>query len=591
MGQKKNTKKVEVVVAEEVNIPRPRLTKLIIKNFRSIGNDGVEIDLDEIVVLVGPNNVGKSSILRAYELVMLGDNKAAMLTIEDFPNRQTHHHPQIELHTIVFDNSPGKNWIIEENGEKIVKEKWTWDSPNAKPIRVGWIANENRWANNDDKEKMPWGAANIAKSKRPEPHRVSAFDSPEEQSKEIIKLLKSFLTEKVKEITEPGKEETEEQKEYNELLKSVKKLQNKIVEKSQDEIEEIEKSLTELIDKVFPGYSIKFDAKPENELDKAINWFKDQPDLLMGPENGYQSTIERQGSGARRTLLWTALRMISEHKAKDGKPHLLLIDEPEICLHPSATRNAREVLYDLPKSGNWQVMLTTHSPVFIDVSKDNTTIIRVNKSEQGEINATTIYRPSKVKLTEDDRLNLKLMNIYDPYFAEFFFGGRTIVVEGDTEYSAFNYVKSVSNGLDDLHIIRARGKASVATVVKILNQFGVNYAVLHDSDTPKAHRKDGTEMTNPAWSNNQKILDAVNEKTDGVSVRLVASIGNFEQAYLKDKLNDSKPYSALNEMTKEKGAYDKISTLLKALVDFEQDLPEGALEWEKIDDLIKEFED
>ncbi|BFP41170.1 hypothetical protein FGF1_20150 [Flavobacteriaceae bacterium GF1] len=575
--------------AEELGPKKPRLKKLIIKNFRSIGEEGVEIDLDEIVVLVGPNNVGKSSILRAYELVMLGDNKAAMLTIEDFPNRQTINHPIIELYTVVYDNSPGEKWIIDDNGEKLVKERWTWNSPNVRPIRFGWLARENRWATSEDKQKVPWGAANIAKSKRPEPHRVSAFDSPEEQGKEIVKLLKSYLTDKVKEFTADGEEETDEQLEYKQLIKSVKKLQNKIVEKSQNEIEEIEKDLTELISKVFPGYSIKFDAKPENEIDKAITWFKEQPDLLMGPKSGYQSTIDRQGSGARRTLLWTALRLISEHKAKEGKPHLLLIDEPEICLHPNATRAAREVLYDLPKAGNWQVMLTTHSPIFIDISKDNTTIIRVQKSDGGRVRATTIYRPDKANLTEDDRLNLKLMNIYDPYFAEFFFGGRTIIVEGDTEYSAFNYVKSVNDSLNDIHIIRARGKASIVTVIKILNQFGVNYSVLHDTDKPKAVRKDGSEITNPAWTNNKKILSAVNEKDSSVTIRLVASKGSFEDAYLDSQLSGDKPYNALNEMVKQESSFKEISTLLDALINFEKDLPGGAIEWSSISDLEKLF--
>ena len=36
----------------------------------------------------------------------------------------------------------------------------------------------------------------------------------------------------------------------------------------------------------------------------------------MGPEGEYLSTVERQGSGARRTLLWTALKFISENNQK-----------------------------------------------------------------------------------------------------------------------------------------------------------------------------------------------------------------------------------------------------------------------------------
>ena len=55
---------------QELALESSKLKKLIIKNFRCIGNTPVEIELNDIVVLVGPNNVGKSTILRAYEVVM-----------------------------------------------------------------------------------------------------------------------------------------------------------------------------------------------------------------------------------------------------------------------------------------------------------------------------------------------------------------------------------------------------------------------------------------------------------------------------------------------------------------------------------------
>lgn len=45
--------KKSIGTEEEImlTMPRPRLTKLIVKNFRCIGQKGVEIDLDEIVIL------------------------------------------------------------------------------------------------------------------------------------------------------------------------------------------------------------------------------------------------------------------------------------------------------------------------------------------------------------------------------------------------------------------------------------------------------------------------------------------------------------------------------------------------------------
>jgi putative ATP-dependent endonuclease of OLD family len=55
-----------------------------------------------------------------------------------------------------------------------------------------------------------------------------------------------------------------------------------------------------------------------------------------------------------------------------------------------AIANARDVLYSLPENNNWQIMIATHSPNFIDLSKDHTTVIRVEKSLNNDIEASTL---------------------------------------------------------------------------------------------------------------------------------------------------------------------------------------------------------
>jgi putative ATP-dependent endonuclease of OLD family len=581
----KTKKIVEAPVAlmsDNPEVPKPRLTKLLIKNFRCIGSTPVNIDLDEIVVLVGANNVGKSSILKAYEVAMSQGSAKANLKLDDFPNNKIDpdNLPEIELHTIVYDNSPGEQWITNLlNEERLVKERWTWKGEGA-PIRQGWNAQLNSWS-----DQVPWGAPNVANSRRPEPHRVDAFDSPEVQADEIKKLLMNALNERVKNLKTANQEE--EENEYHKLLNKVKELQMKIVLEAQGQIDKVNKELSDLINKVFPNYKIDFDAKPEDNLDKTINLFKSDPQLLMGPEGGYFGSVDKQGSGARRTLLWTALKFISENnqKGKDlatVRPHLLLIDEPEICLHPNAIRDACNVLYDLPTSGNWQVMVTTHSPVFIDFSRDNTTIVRVERKENGTIQGTTVFRPDKVQLSEDDKQNLKLLNHCDPYVAEFFFGGKVIIVEGDTEYTAFNYVKSTKPDMyKDVHIIRARGKATIVSLVKILNHFGSSYSVLHDSDKPLTASGNG----NPAWGNNLKILMEVNSKPVGAETRLIASLPNFEEAYFHEEIKSEKPYNALRTISNDINKFGKIEKLLKALIDHTSELPENCVEWTSIEDL------
>jgi putative ATP-dependent endonuclease of OLD family len=578
------------LISDDPAIQKPRLIKLIVKNFRCIGTTPVSIDLNDIVVLVGANNVGKSSILKAYELAMSQGSNKGKLKIEDFPNNKIDpdNLPEIELHTIVYDNSPGEKWItILPNDERLVKERWIWAN-EGDPKREGWDAEANAWS-----EQVPWGAPNVANSRRPEPHRVDAFDPPEEQATAIKDLLMKAVNDKVKNLKGANQEE---ENEYHQLLAKVKELQKKIVADSQDQIDAVNVELSLQFEKVFPNYKIDFDAKPEDNLDKTINLFKADPQLLMGPVGGYLSTIERQGSGARRTLLWTALKFISENnqKGKDEatvRPHLLLIDEPEICLHPNAIRDACSVLYDLPNSGNWQVMVTTHSPIFIDFSRDNTTIVKVEKNAAGAIQGTTVFRPDTAKLDDDDKRNLKLLNLCDPYVSEFFFGGKVIVVEGDTEYTAFNYIKATKpEEYKNVHIIRARGKATIVSLVKILNHFGSSYSVLHDSDKPEIVTKKGKTMANPAWGNNPNILDAVNAKPVGTQTRLLASLPNFEEAYFGEAAETEKPYNALRTISDNGDTFNLIESLLQSLINHGAAIPANCAEWTTIDDLRQKLE-
>lgn len=576
MATKKKSEEVIALVGEEENSPRPRLNKLIIQNFRSIGTEKVEIELDDIVVLVGPNNVGKSSILRAYETVMSHGSKDGKLTINDFPNGQvdTDNLPTIELHTIVFNDAPGDRWISPTTaGEWLIREKWTWDSPNKDPKRQGFDVKKGDW---DD--QVPWGAPNVANSRRPLPHRIDAFATPDKQAAEITKLITSLLKEKLSDIkSDPDQDKSD----YELVLDKIKDLQTKVVQATEDEIKVIENEISDYLGKLFPKHKIKFDAKPEADLESAYQPFKSTADLLMGPENGYFSSIEHQGSGARRTLLWATLKYLSESQDKKGsRPHVLLLDEPEICLHPSAIREARNVLYELPASGNWQVMITSHSPIFIDLSKDNTTIIRVFRENDSEVKSTTLYRPERAKLDDDDKKNLKLMNICDPYVHEFFFGGRQIIVEGDTEYTAFSMIKEIyPDEYSDVQIVRARGKGIIPSVAKVLKQFSKSFFILHDTDeelTSKGKR-------NPAWGMNNTIAALLDE--DG-KVNLVACKTCFETAIFGEEISCEKPYNALTKIRTDANARSRVKSLLDYLIGAEgATLPENCIHWTKIEQL------
>lgn len=583
---------------QELALESSKLKKLVIKNFRCIGNTPVEIDLNDIVVLVGPNNVGKSTILRAYEVVMNHGSNEGDLAIEDFPNEivDLQALPEIELQTYVNDDKPAEHWLHEdeETKQKYVRERWIWNAPG-KPKRQGHRANANDWD-----EHVPWGAPNVAKVRRPQPQRIDAFASPEKQAEKIVDLLKKALLERAKLPTDGDESSISA---FTKLKNYIAGVQKDVLNETQGTITNIEAQLSNIITDVFKGFKVSFEAKPEEVGDKALNLFATNPILRMGPENGHMAPVDKQGSGARRTLLWAALKLLGEQapapkptkagakkapaetteSAESSRPNVLLIDEPEICLHPSAIREACRVLYDLAKPGNnWQVIVTTHSPVFIDLARDNTTIVRVERTDSGMIEGTTVFRPDRVKLDTSDKKNLQLLNVWDPYVGEFFFGGRTILVEGDTEYSVFRLlIEEDRNTFKDVHVVRARGKGILISLIKILNHFGVaGYAVLHDSDRPPAAGE-----KNSAWGTNQSILNAVNGGPAPSRVRLVAAVPDFEGAMFGTSVSSSKPYKAVEAIQNNAALRIKVRQLLEALLDHSKPLPQGVIQWKSLNEL------
>jgi putative ATP-dependent endonuclease of OLD family len=297
------------------NQVRPRLKQLVIQNFRGIGNKSITIELDKIVVLVGPNNVGKSSILRAYEVAMSEGSNEAILLQDDFPGGVIHIDslPVIELHTVVHDNAPGARWINIDpiTQEKIVMERWTWTTPGA-PKRQGFDSEKQRWA----EDGVPWGAPNIANYNRPKTHRVDAFSDPKAQADVIVKLLGEVIKERVKNVQEEAGESR-----YKQLLSTIATLRQQVISESMTHIEKIELQVSELLSEVFPGYVVKYDPRVEEEAESDLILFNkvNNAQLKMGNgDAGHLTTLDRQGSGARRTLLWSALRMIAETNLTKG---------------------------------------------------------------------------------------------------------------------------------------------------------------------------------------------------------------------------------------------------------------------------------
>ena len=182
-------------------------------------------------------------------------------------------------------------------------------------------------------------------------------------------------------------------------------------------------------------------------------------------------------------------------------------------------------------------MITTHSPIFIDVSKPHTTIIRVEKTK----NTTKTFSTEKANFADDERERLQMIRNCHPTINEFFFADSIILVEGDTEQAVLSQIKK-----ENTAILNCRGKANIPMFEKILNHFGMSYIVIHDLDSPKVNRNKSW-IKNSMWSINEKIYA---ESQKGKGNKVIVNVPDFEGQFFGYLRSGDKPYSALCELKK-----------------------------------------
>lgn len=127
----------------------------------------------------------------------------------------------------------------------------------------------------------------------------------------------------------------------------------------------------------------------------------------------------------------------SLYDSKDN--NLIIIDEPEVSLHPDLQRKLYELLVEYSKKR--QIILCTHSPYFIDwnVILNNSELIRVKK--QGE--ESKIYQ-----LTQETKTKIRnlMLNSFNPHILGisaneiFFLNDNVILTEGQDDVICYKNI-------------------------------------------------------------------------------------------------------------------------------------------------------
>ena len=150
-----------------------KLIELQIKNLGCIDENGITIKIDDIVVLIGPNNVGKTTSIRAYEMFA---NSGTILKIDDF--YQNNENNPVEIAGVFGEitnedkQQIGEKWIYKNNDKQdVIKYKWRWEKSGVKGEKYSWCDKEGKW----EKGGMGGWDSKIA-SCIPVPLKINPFD-------------------------------------------------------------------------------------------------------------------------------------------------------------------------------------------------------------------------------------------------------------------------------------------------------------------------------------------------------------------------------------------------------------------------------
>lgn len=229
----------------------------------------------------------------------------------------------------------------------------------------------------------------------------------------------------------------------------------------------------------FPNTEISFQFNPDTKIDIYKS-------TLIYVNDGFNSLLEDKGSGIQSAVIIGLFHYYTRNIAHRACS-LLVLEEPELYLHPQARRvissRIDEFISDSEDENQNQVILTTHSPEFISTAHDNLNIILAKKSSDNSTNAFNV----KLNASKDKQILVKIQN------AEMFFADCVILVEGGEKYILEAFCKHFGRNLhptlgenwldeNNISVISVGGKTEFHKYYNILNEIGIRVYVLSDFD-------------------------------------------------------------------------------------------------------------
>lgn len=515
-----------------------KITHLIIHQFRSISH--LELEVRDMLVVLGQNNHGKSNILRAVEYLLTSSLKAVDEDLfSQHPADEKELWVEAVFNSLTQAEATTFRRYVGNDGSVRIRKKTNFPA-EGKPVTSyhGWLEEPvDEWlkasaaaalasreaiaatpladlvpptgritqamvkeaqdqyllANAESlqfsyaMESGPLlGQASVASGVLPDFYLVPAVrDLSAESRTTSTTLFGKLLGHAVEQM---ALRDERFQRIRGELASLVRAFNGDAEGERPEQMTELESSIeNELRDW---GCRISIEVAPP-ELEKL---FELGTDIKL--DDGLKTSAGAKGHGLQRAVLFGLVKAwakIVRNQRNNGQSAgarqasnsvVFAIEEPELFLHPHAQRTLASALRTLSGDPENQVLLCSHSTHFVDLDHyRDIAIVRKSNLTDGSKATQCMADLFEGTGTDDRKKRFHMASWVNPDRAEMLFAKRTIFVEGETEQAILPYLAQRMGCFSpDVSVIDCGSKHNLPLYVSIARAFDLDYVVVHDED-------------------------------------------------------------------------------------------------------------
>lgn len=335
-----------------------------------------------------------------------------------------------------------------------------------------------------DEAPLPSGISSSIKSFLPEPIYIPAVknindDLKTTQSTSFGRLLGLLLEE-----LSPDLEN------INESLANLRRMLNRVVEggveidERHEKVKELELLVEKFLGENFPRVRVELEVPPP-ELKTILNTAQ------IYVDDGTRDLIDHKGDGIKRSLTFALLRayvhQLEQRRAAAqeeevvNQPLVFLFEEPELYLHPKSQRIFFDTLESISRS--YQVMVTTHSPIFFSPGV-TAKFIRVSKKDEDPKPIGKLF-PVDFELDAESAETFRLAKF--EHAEAGFFASKVVLFEGESDDLFLSHVAKTLNSdwdfsRENIAMVRVGGKGNFSRFRRFFELFGIEVLVITDLD-------------------------------------------------------------------------------------------------------------